>query len=364
MKRGGVVLILIILGILSYVFFSIDVRATTYCKTIQQEDGSVIEVNCCEYDSAERDLSQSICEECGHIWGYEACCDDTWDNYCVSDGGSCISGISYNDHCTDGIKNCDETSIDCGGSDCGSCCVFPTQNDECELGCGPDEDYDCCKELFSVNGVVPWSNDRKCCDKTELWCDGSASCTYGVYNTNHCNDNIMNCGEQGVDCGGDCQTCAITSDGVCSYSDLLFFRDNDADCCNLIGGTFSDGRCCYPGGDDWCVKNKGSCLNGVYYNDHCSDGVQNFFCGYYNNQNFYSFSYELNKYMYNLFGFSSEQGIDCGGECGSCRSIVAQGEACELTYDCGDDMYCSTGYCCPYTGFWNGTCCISGQECI
>ncbi|MCX8189722.1 MAG: hypothetical protein N3F05_00640 [Candidatus Diapherotrites archaeon] len=51
------------------------------------------------------------------------CCGDDGanDNFCVAGGGSCVAGTHRSNHCSDGVKNCDEQGIDCGGADCASC---------------------------------------------------------------------------------------------------------------------------------------------------------------------------------------------------------------------------------------------------
>ncbi|MGC9310112.1 MAG: hypothetical protein ACP5E4_00115 [Candidatus Aenigmatarchaeota archaeon] len=41
--------------------------------------------------------------------------------WCNAGNGACVYGTWYDDHCVDGVKNCDEEDIDCGGSDCASC---------------------------------------------------------------------------------------------------------------------------------------------------------------------------------------------------------------------------------------------------
>ena len=80
----------------------------------------------CTADGYERDNAQSYCEAtalgCGTaVWDAfsNQCCGDdgNQDNWCHSNG-SCVQGVWYSDHCSDGVQNCDETGIDCGGGDC------------------------------------------------------------------------------------------------------------------------------------------------------------------------------------------------------------------------------------------------------
>ncbi|MEM4598484.1 MAG: chitobiase/beta-hexosaminidase C-terminal domain-containing protein [Candidatus Diapherotrites archaeon] len=51
------------------------------------------------------------------------CCGDDGanDNFCVAGGGSCVAGTYYANHCSDGVQNCDEQGVDCGGADCTPC---------------------------------------------------------------------------------------------------------------------------------------------------------------------------------------------------------------------------------------------------
>ncbi len=47
--------------------------------------------------------------------------DKDYEGCLASRKGSCVHGLWYSDHCFDGIQNCDEEGIDCGGSDCKPC---------------------------------------------------------------------------------------------------------------------------------------------------------------------------------------------------------------------------------------------------
>ncbi|MGC9310667.1 MAG: DUF2341 domain-containing protein, partial [Candidatus Aenigmatarchaeota archaeon] len=47
------------------------------------------------------------------------------DNWCNPGSGACAQGSWYADHCADGIRDCDEEGVDCGGSDCNSCRPMP-----------------------------------------------------------------------------------------------------------------------------------------------------------------------------------------------------------------------------------------------
>jgi hypothetical protein len=77
-----------------------------------------------------KDESKDVCELCSPNGRYkmntmldpnkEQCCygDRSW---CNIDNGACYKGVWYDDHCFDGVQDCDETGVDCGGANCGTC---------------------------------------------------------------------------------------------------------------------------------------------------------------------------------------------------------------------------------------------------
>jgi hypothetical protein len=129
----------------------------------------------------------------------------------------------YPSHCTNGIKDINESGIDCGGS-CKPCIIIDTD----------------------VAPVGNCDNGIKDGDETGIDCGGTY-CTP----CSTCNDGIKNNGETGVDCGG--PVCPPCFTGYCSNG----MQDNGEtgiDC----GGT------CPP-----CITN-GNPPN----NDSCHNGVQ------------------------------------------------------------------------------------------
>lgn len=135
--------------------------------------------------------------------------------------------------CTDGIKNGNETDIDCGG-DCNACpvpesCVDGIKN-------GDETDVDCGGSCIDCNANTSCSDGIKNGDETGVDCGGScppcevpATCTDGIQNgdetgvdcggscidcnaTTSCTDGIQNGDETGVDCGGSCPSCVIFRD--------------------------------------------------------------------------------------------------------------------------------------------------------
>lgn len=78
--------------------------------------------------------------------------------------------------CSDGIKNKDETGVDCGGKFCDlcpTCTDYKKNQDETDVDCG------------GVCGPCPT-----------------------------CNDGVQNQKEEGIDCGGPCKECATCQDGI------------------------------------------------------------------------------------------------------------------------------------------------------
>lgn len=332
----------------------------------------------CRYNSFERDASALNCQECGAYWADGRCCDDLGENFCIANEGSCVNGISHNNHCFDNVRNCDESSIDCGGNDCKDCCSLSNPDQVCPLGCGYDGDIDCCAE--TSDEILPWSSAYKCCNAGDVWCSGAegTSCNYGAFSADRCNDNVRNCDEEGIDCGGSCKPCGPVNDGYCSYVDLMFYKQNDPDCCLVIGGNFQEGKCCFANGDDWCNNGGGSCVGGVYSPDHCFDGVRNDFCGDYTSVS----KTKTNAGDVNVLSsleFVAEIGVDCGGECSAtCFDRKQKGGSCASPYDCASGLYCSgeerywfengesvvvtPGACCPFDTGWNGTCCSTDVD--
>ena len=176
---------------------------------------------------------------------------------CQSD--VCSGGVCQTPTCTDGVKNGTETDVDCGGASCPQCPV----GEQCMV------DYDC------TAGV----------------------CVGGFCQAPACNDGVLNGTETGVDCGG--ASCPQCADGIgCAVA---------SDC------------------------SSGVCTGGVCQVPNCNDGVQN----------------------------GSETGPDCGGPCAACVTCVHDA-------DCPGGETCENGYChaapCAGDGLGTITCGIGACQ--
>ncbi len=191
--------------------------------------------------------------------------------------------------CDDGVKNGDETDVDCGGPTCSVC----------------------------VNGLA-------CVVGADCL---SESCVGGVCAAPTCGDLAKNGAETGVDCGGpDCPGCAtggacasggdcvsgVCAAGVCADASCLDGVKNGGETAVDCGGscpTCGDGQPCGEGAD--CAS--GVCSGGVCASPSCLDGVKN----------------------------GGESAPDCGG--GSCPGC-GDGVACGSGIDCASGV-CAGGLC-------------------
>lgn len=143
-------------------------------------------------------------------------------------------------HCTNGVQDTDETGVDCGGSDCGTCRTCPAngQNNTCSPSCRCASGWGDC----DANGEC----------ESGLVCGGSLGAQFGMNPSfdvcvpPHCTNGQQDSaeGEEGVDCGGSCGTCAWGSQAAtsCAAGDLdICGTLGTENCCaspKVGGGTF------------------------------------------------------------------------------------------------------------------------------
>ena len=241
--------------------------------------------------------------------------------------------------CSDGVKNGNETDVDCGGSTCGACgdnkgCLTATDcqsglcnNNKCSAPTcsdgvknGRETDIDC------GGGTCPNCGDGKAC-QVLTDCQSSV-CTNHKCSAPSCTDGVKNGTETAVDCGGscipcgdgkacltgmDCQSKVCTTNHVCSAPTCTDGVKNGTETAVDCGGSCipcGDGKACLTGMD---CQSKVCSTNHVCSAPVCSDGVKN----------------------------GRETDIDCGG--GTCPNCTT-GHTCLINSDCVSG-HCTSGVC-------------------
>lgn len=167
-----------------------------------------------------------------------------WDNL---SGGEIFVTVTSTSSCDDGIRNQQETDVDCGGPCAG-----------CRVGRECDFDYQCSSRACYNGKCIArntCTNGIRDGDETDVDCGGSClKCAVGkkcqvasdcqnfmcqnllcakqmAYGT--CFDRIKNQDELGVDCGGSCQNQCITTRNVSSFCGVgCFFLNDECSCPN------------------------------------------------------------------------------------------------------------------------------------
>ena len=273
------------------------------------------------YHDEQKDLTVIICETCFDgiknqdetdidCGGSCPKCEDgkncSTDTDCLS--GWCYNGVCTTPSCSDGVQNQNETGIDCGGPcpPCESCNDSIKNQDETDIDCG---------------GSCPKCEDGKNCSTDEDCISGW--CFLGVCTSPSCSDGIQNQNETGIDCGGPCLPC-------------------------------TDGEPCLVDSD--CIS--GWCYNGTCMTPSCFDGIQNqnetgIDCG----------GPCLPCHCFNGIKDEDETGIDCGGSCPPCACFNEVRDGNETDVDCGgecppclDGMSCLIDSDCISGWCYNGVC--------
>ena len=232
--------------------------------------------------------------------------------------------------CPSGRKDCNGTCINVMGSDadnCGDCGVECMDGRVCKLG-----KCDCPSGTKGCDGTCVYvgSDADNCgdCGKKCSWgriCKGGkCGCVSGAKDCDGICVEVMgsdadNCG----DCGVICPAGKVCNDGNCEC--LPGMKDCDGVCVAVMG---SDADNC----GDCGVKCDGSadrCVSGVCSCGICDASVNG--------------SFIVDSCMNNRLD-AGEEGVDCGGLCGPCRSCMASKEDSE----CGFGGFCDSaaGYLC------------------
>jgi Ca2+-binding EF-hand superfamily protein len=220
---------------------------------------------------------------------------------CVS--GSCHAKVCVS--CTNGLKDGQESDLDCGGSTCSKCkdtkaCASKT---------------DCASDVCYKTKCVSYTNSKQDGDETDIDCGGSApnKCSIG-----------KKCLVAGDCASGNCDksVCKLPSPTVTCRDG----KKNNLETCTDGGGAecVSVSRLCATGQpckkDEDCTGGKCAITTGNSFGrcHSCKDGIKN--------------------------GFETD--VDCGGGCNVC----ALGKSCKVDADCHALLMCYRGTQCIKPG--------------
>jgi hypothetical protein len=261
---------------------------------------------------------------------------DCVNNDCAGSGpGTCIS-------CSDGIKNGNETDLDCGGGTCAPCVVGKA--------CAADTDCasNACDSLSLLCVASQCSDHRKDGSETDIDCGGGTCPTCALNKhcasdsecasnacdavallcvSNQCADNRKDGAETDVDCGGGvCAACAtglkclVDGDCVTNACDAITLtcvssqcsdhrldgNETDVDCSGACTSKCATGLKCQVNGD--CVTNACDAVALVCDASQCADQKKD----------------------------GAETDVDCGG--GTCPT-------CAANKGCASDSDCTSNAC-------------------
>lgn len=230
--------------------------------------------------------------DCGGGGGAPLCANG---KSCVSDcdcaSGTCQGYLCVAASCTDGVKNGNETDVDCGGPDCRPC----RDGYKCSvLGTAVGDKPN---PVLIARGLSPIAAGARndCVSTMGCWPTVPGGQPY-CRQPNTCTNTHFEAGlgETSLDCGGPCKACAAGL--VCLINE---------DCQSKL------------------------CVGGVCAPSSCNDGVKN----------------------------GNETGVDCGGSCAPCTAgEICGGGAPSLTA-CAANLKCSCGSCTPKVNLCKGVPC-------
>ena len=244
--------------------------------------------------------------------------------------GVCTGEICQPASCSDGVRNGDETALDCGGPTCAACStgLACSQASDCASHVC---DQGSCAAPSCSDGVENGDETGQDCGGPTCAacgdgsaCQGSADCSSGICDSGTCvpaptcTDGVQNGDETGQDCGGPtCPACGVglgcagngdcltglCLSGVCATPSCTDGVQDGSETARDCGGAScpacADGAACVSGTD--CLS--GICSGHVCAAPSCHDGVKN----------------------------QDETDTDCGGSvCGPCVDT----QACLVDADC------------------------------
>ncbi|CAF0945683.1 unnamed protein product [Adineta ricciae] len=267
--------------------------------------------------------------DCGGICAPERQCTDGSSCAVANDctGNVCASSICLPANCGNGLKDRNETGVDCG--------AVCAAGKKCSVYAGCQTALDC------TSGV----------------------CASGVCLSATCNNNVQDLSETGVDCGGSCALgkkcvdggqCNVSTD--CSSNLCVSQVCLPTQCANGVqdngetgtdcGGPCATGKKCADGGR--CTVNvdctSNVCSTQLCLSRQCGNGVQD----------------------------NGETGTDCGGPCAAGKKC-ADASQCTVSADCSSNL-CVSQLCLPSkcangvqdngeTGTDCGGPCAAGKKC-
>jgi hypothetical protein len=261
-------------------------------------------------------------------------CDDT-NNPCAI-GLACVRARCQAASCSDGVRDGDETAVDCGGSCAEKCAAGQACGSATDCSAPPNGSAICLESAcaFSCDGGSHKSgascaaDTNACCgdgctDCTKQFANGTGECGSGSCVLASCDDGYVAVSgfcvsSQSTCCGTDCQNCTtIFPNGV---------------------GTCTSARCVFVGCKSGYHASNATCVA-----DSCTDQIQN----------------------------QDETGADCGGVCDAQGKTCAVGSGCRTPSDCAT-QYCTGNVCascaagthvCSNTCLSNGSVASCGSNC-
>ncbi len=312
---------------------------------------------------------------------------------CSINTRSCVKQES----CNDGIKNQDETDVDCGGS-CGGCSLYSV--------CNADSDCESTSICYEGTCEIAGCRSDSDCPSGQVCVVDEAHLSSSCVAFESCDDGVRNQDEVDVDCGGSCgvcdvgKACVVNDDcasrmcmnGVCKstcWYDLECASglcdsitgqcvaaaetcmdnkknqdETDTDCGGVCKGC-DNGKTCFSNSDCAsfrCVVNentgKATCASNCAVNMTCPSGQ---ICDYYTGQCIVEETCNDNIFNQN------ETDVDCGGVCPKCglgKSCFVNDECasgvCGDMYTCVEPEGCANNFDCP-----DGQICVSStHECV